>query len=179
MKTAFYSAFRSISVLNESNTLFSILSILTYVLFSFSLGQQEDTMRCNFFFIFFSMYFLLQQFYLMSFLKKPLLSYYTHTHFKLCQIQQDKYCFISVCTCLLNIELTMLAHYNDRSNLLKSCCVQNWLEGCQQSQHKLGTNAGLLNHSHIRQLTCKRLSADCFTKGCSKQCHFITQGPPQ
>lgn len=127
MKTSFQSAFRSISVLNESNTLFYILSILIYVLFPILLGQREDTMRCNSFSISFNMYFLLQQFYLMSFLKQPLLSYYTHCHFKLCQIQQDKYCFISVCTCLLNIELTMLAHYNDRSNLLKSCCVQNWL----------------------------------------------------
>lgn len=50
MKTSSYSAFRSISVLNESNTIFYFLSILVYVLFPFTLGQQEDTMRSNSFF---------------------------------------------------------------------------------------------------------------------------------
>lgn len=57
-------------------------------------------------------------------------------------------------------------------------CRIGW-EGCQQSQHKLGTSAGLLDHSHTRQLTCERLSADCFTKGCSKLCCFIAQGSPK
>lgn len=115
---------------NESNTLFYFLSISICVLFPFPLGQQEDTIEMQFFFHLFQYVLYITTILLNVFFKEAFRSTFllVPTHIVIWSwIEQDKYCFISVRTCLLNIELTMLAHYNDRSNLLKSCHLQNWL----------------------------------------------------
>lgn len=152
MKTSSYSAFRSISVLNESNTIFYFLSILVYVLFPFTLGQQEDTMRSNSFFHLLQYVLCITAILPDVFFKEAFTSYKL-LHAQWFQAVLDSAGQILFYFCLhlsfehwINYWLTTMT---DQIYWSHAACRIGW-EGCQQSQHKLGTNAGLLDHSHIR-----------------------------